>query len=259
MHMVLTGSLGNISKPLAQILLHKGHQVTVISSQAKRQSEIEALGAQAAIGSVDNLDFLKASFENADAVYCMIPPQASGPAPLEHYTHIGQHYAAALRHTPVRHVVHLSSWGAHLDRGTGFILGSHRVEGILNQLNLAITHLRPGYFYTNLRAFTEMIQTTGRIASNYGGADKIALAHPLDIAAVAAEVLENPATGQQVRYIASDDRTANEIAQALGQALGKPDLSWLTLSDQEVQSHLEARGMLPQMAACARITIYTHL
>ncbi len=36
MNIVLTGSLGNISKPLAQELVQKGHSVTVISSKAER-------------------------------------------------------------------------------------------------------------------------------------------------------------------------------------------------------------------------------
>jgi len=36
MNIVLTGSLGNISKPLAQDLIAKGHSVTVISSKAEQ-------------------------------------------------------------------------------------------------------------------------------------------------------------------------------------------------------------------------------
>jgi 5,10-methylene-tetrahydrofolate dehydrogenase/methenyl tetrahydrofolate cyclohydrolase len=45
MKVVVTGSLGNISKPLAHELLEKGHTVTVISSDREKQKDIEALGA----------------------------------------------------------------------------------------------------------------------------------------------------------------------------------------------------------------------
>src|SRR6185312_1030183 len=54
MNIVLTGSLGHISKPLTQILVQKGHSVTVISSKAERQKDIEALGAKVAIGTMED-------------------------------------------------------------------------------------------------------------------------------------------------------------------------------------------------------------
>ena len=73
MKIVLTGSLGNIS-PLAIALVQQGHAVTVISSKPDKQPEIEALGATAAIGKVEDVDFLAATFTGADAAYLMVPP-----------------------------------------------------------------------------------------------------------------------------------------------------------------------------------------
>lgn len=57
MKYVVLGSLGNISKPLAQKLIDAGHNVTIISSKAEKTSQIEALGAKAAIGSVEDIGF----------------------------------------------------------------------------------------------------------------------------------------------------------------------------------------------------------
>jgi uncharacterized protein YbjT (DUF2867 family) len=74
MKIILTGSLGNISKPLTVELAGKGHEVTVISSKPEKQTSIELLGAKAAIGSIEDVDFLTATFTGADAVYCMLPP-----------------------------------------------------------------------------------------------------------------------------------------------------------------------------------------
>ena len=62
MKITLTGSLGNISKPLADILIKNGHEVTIISSDSKKVSDIEALGAKAAIGSVLDVAFLTDAF-----------------------------------------------------------------------------------------------------------------------------------------------------------------------------------------------------
>jgi NAD dependent epimerase/dehydratase family enzyme len=50
MKIVITGSLGNISKPLSQTLIVQGHEIIIISSKADKQQEIEVLGAKAAIG-----------------------------------------------------------------------------------------------------------------------------------------------------------------------------------------------------------------
>ncbi|MCC5604309.1 SDR family oxidoreductase [Nostoc favosum] len=71
MKIIVTGSLGNISKPLATELVQKGHSVTVISSKAERQKDIEAIGAKAAIGTMEDADFLSATFKGADVVYVM--------------------------------------------------------------------------------------------------------------------------------------------------------------------------------------------
>ena len=68
MKIIITGSLGHISKPLTQELIDKGHSVTVISSSADRQSEIKALGANAAVGSLEDADFLTETFTGAGAV-----------------------------------------------------------------------------------------------------------------------------------------------------------------------------------------------
>src|SRR3954464_12684759 len=73
MKIILTGSLGNIGKPLTKHLVQKGHSVVVISSKAERQKEIEALGAKGAIGSIRDVAFLTRTFTGADIVYLMEP------------------------------------------------------------------------------------------------------------------------------------------------------------------------------------------
>ena len=250
MKVIVTGSLGNISKPLTKELVEKGHTVTAISSKPEKQKDIEALGAIAAIGSLEDVDFLVSTFTGADAVYAMMPPNYIVPDVRAYYQRLGNNYARAIQQSGVKHVVHLSSYGAHLDKGTGFILGAHDVEGILNELSeVAVKHLRPTYFYYNLYNFVEMIKGAGFIGANYGGDDKIVMVDPRDIAAAAASEIETPANGRKVRYVASDERTADEIAHILGAAIGKPDLKWVTFTDEQTQGGLEESGMPAHIAA----------
>ncbi|GAB3641306.1 NmrA family NAD(P)-binding protein [Spirosoma arcticum] len=244
MNIVVTGSLGNISKPLTEELVQNGHSVTVISSKPDKRTAIEALGATAAIGSLEDAHFLTETFAGADAVYCMIPPNFAAPDQLAHYQATGRSYAQAIRQSGIKRVVHLSSWGAHLAKGTGFIVGSHHVEEMLNELSdVSITHLRAGYIYYNLYNYMGMIKSAGMIGANYGGDDTLVLVAPADIATAAAEELTTPTTGHTIRYVASDERTANEIAHSLGAAIGKPDLHWVTFTDEQLKSSMEQRGL----------------
>ena len=60
MKYVITGGAGHISKPLTEKLLAAGHAVTVIGRNAENLKELVAKGAKAAIGSVEDVQFLTA-------------------------------------------------------------------------------------------------------------------------------------------------------------------------------------------------------
>ncbi|RAK62390.1 NAD(P)H-binding protein [Hymenobacter edaphi] len=244
MKIVITGSLGNIGQPLAETLVQQGHAVSVISSKPEKQPAIEALGAKAAIGTLEDADFLTATFTGAEAVFAMVPPSFAELDQVDYYRRLAGGYAQAIARAGVPRVVHLSSYGAHLDHGTGFILGSHHAERLLNELSgVALTHLRPGYFYTNLFSFAGMIKGQGRMGANYGGDDPLVLVHPRDIAAAAAEELTTTARASPVRYVASDEQPASEVARVLGEAIGQPGLQWLTFTDEQTRRAMEQRGL----------------
>ena len=261
MKIIVTGSLGHISKPLTEELVQKGHAVIVISSNPEKQKDIEALGATAAIGSLQDAGFLTSTFTGADAAYCMIPPANyfDHTVDLPAYTRkLANNYAEAIQRSGLKRVVFLSSIGAHLAEGNGIIQVYHEVEGILNNLpDVAITFMRPTSFYYNLYGYLGMIKQ-GFIAANYGN-DKIIWVSPKDIAAAIAAEIVTPLAGKNVRYVASDERTGNETAAVLGTAIGKADLKWMVVADGDVQNGLEAVGMHPgiaaglvEMYACAR-------
>ena len=254
MKIILTGSLGHISKPLAQKLVQQEHAVTVISSNPEKQKDIEALGAFAAIGSLEDVDFLTASFTGADAVYCMVPPNNYFDQSLDllaYYNRLGRNYAKAIEISGIKRVVNLSTIGAHLDKGSGILLGAHDVEHILNELpsDVSITHMRPTSFYYNLYGYVEMVKTAGFIAANYGAKGVIPWVSPIDIAAAIAEEMINPFVGRKVRYVASEEVTGDETASTLGIAIGKPDLKWILMSDAQTLAGLEAIGMNSRIAA----------
>ncbi|WP_426484418.1 NmrA family NAD(P)-binding protein [Flavobacterium sp. 2] len=252
MKIILTGSLGNISKPLAIKLVQKGHDISIISSKAENQSEIEKLGAKALIGSVEDLDFLTQSFTSADAVYCMIP-RANYFDPnldLDAFTRkIGNNYAEAIAKSGVKRVVFLSSIGAHLEKDSGIIQRYNEIESVLNKLSeVSITFMRPTSFYYNLLAYIPVIKNQGFIAANYGADSIIPWVSPNDIADAISAELTTPLDGKKIRYVASEELTGHETASILGEAIGKPDLKWILTTDQETLNGLITVGMQPKIA-----------
>jgi uncharacterized protein YbjT (DUF2867 family) len=253
MKIIITGSLGHISKPLAIELLQKKHLVTVVSSNAAKQKDIENLGANAAIGSLEDVDFLAATFAGADAVYCMIPPNNYFDKNLDlqaYYQKIATNYLKAIQQSGVKRVVYLSSIGAHLSKNSGILIGHHNGEALLNTLaDVSITFMRPVGFYYNLLGFIPMIKSQGIIAANWGAAATLVWVSPIDIAAAVAEELETETVARKIRYVASDELSGHESASILGAAIGKPDLKWVIIPSEQMQSGLEAVGLNPIIAA----------
>jgi uncharacterized protein YbjT (DUF2867 family) len=252
MKIIVTGSLGHISKPLTEELVQKGHTVTVISSNAEKQKDIEALSATAAIGSIEDVDFLIATFTGADAVYTMVPPTNFMDPDFDlmaHCRHIANNYAGAIKTSGVKRIVHLSSIGAHMEKDSGLILVHRQVEDILDKLSdVNITFMRPVGFYYNLLGFIPMIKSQGIISANYGADDSLVWVSPVDIAATVAEELETPLIGRKVRYVASDELTGNETASILGTAIGRPDLQWVLIPDEQRLNILKSFGLNPKIA-----------
>lgn len=270
MKIVVTGSLGNISKPLTQELVQKGHSVTVISSKPDKQAAIHALGATAAIGTIEDVAFLTNTFTGADAVYCMLPPFDFFDPKLDIMAttrRLVGNYTQAIQASGIKRVVHLSSIGAHLEKGNGVLAFHNLAERLFRELpsDVVIKHMRPVGFYTNLYDFKSSIEgkgflglfltlrfsgfmnmitgKTGVIAANYGAEDRMPWVSPIDIASATAEELTTPFVERTIRYIASEELTCNEIAEIIGTAIGKPYLKWALMSDKDMMSGLKMFGM----------------
>jgi uncharacterized protein YbjT (DUF2867 family) len=250
MKYILLGSLGNITKPLAQQLIAAGQKVTIISSHAGKAADITALGATSAIGSVEDIAFLTSTFKGADAVYTMIPPKYDAKDWKLYIGGIGSNFVSAIKAAGVKKVVNLSSIGADLPGGTGPVTGLHLAETAFSTLTgVDVKHLRPGFFFTNIYGDISLIKQAGIYGNNFGPDRPIVLVHPNDIAAAAAEeLLGLRFTGTSVRYIVSDERNSKDIAAVLGAAIGKPGLPYVEFKDEDALKGLLGAGFIEDVA-----------
>lgn len=249
MKIVITGSLGNVAKPLTQQLIAEGHQITVISSNESKKNNIESLGATAAIGSITDLNFLVKTFAGADAVFAMTPPNMGFENVVENTINAGKNYAEAIKKTGTKRLVMLSSIGAESAVENGPIKGLHFIEKAYNDLeDISVTFLRAGYFYINFFNDIPLIKNAGVIGSNYPGNINVPLVHPHDIAKAAAEELVKNQKGKDIRYIVSDLRKGSDLAKVFGSAIGKHELTWVEFSDEESLNGMLQAGLPKEIA-----------
>ena len=246
MKFTIIGGAGHISKIIVENLLQGGQQVTTVARDPKHVEELVAKGAKAAIGSVEDVTFLTKAFAGADVVYTMVPPNFAAADWLGWISQQGKNYAEAIKANGVKYVVNLSSVGGHLPAGAGPISGLHAVEQALNALaDVNVRHLRPGYFYQNLLSNIDLAKKMNIIGANFGAADfRLVMTTPADIAEVATEeLLLHKFSGHSVKYIASDERTTDDIARVLGESIGKPDLRWVIFGDEDARNAMVTAGL----------------
>jgi len=242
MKITVTGSLGNVSRVLVEKLTAKGHQVKVVSSNDGKAGEIEAVGAVACIGSLTDEDFVVRAFSGADAVYTMVPPEFSAVDYYEFADAIHRNYVRAIEKNDIRYVVNLSSIGVAF-AGVAPLTRYYDLERRLNEVSgLNIVHLRPAMFYNNFYGSLGMMKEQGIIGHNIPGTAEILMTHPRDIAELAYGFFGSLSfSGHQLRPVVSDVKTGNEIAEILGNEIGKV-LHWVEFPDNALMDGLLQNG-----------------
>lgn len=250
MKITVTGSLGNICRILVEKLVANGHEVKVVSSNIERAKEIGELKAIPLIGSIEDYEFIKKSFQGSDAVYLMIPPAFKATHIDQYIKTIGGQYAKAVKEHRIKYVVNLSSILSSDTINLGVSGPNHFAEAQLDALgDVNVLHLRPGLFMTNFYGAIGTIKHQGIVGNNFAGDVILPLTHPRDIAHVAFNALDNLSfSGVQIQYIVSDEKNGFEVAKTLGHAVGKPDVNWVAFSDEQLLRILVQSGFTEPMA-----------
>ena len=243
---VITGATGNTGRLIAQALLAKGKKVRVIGRDKAKLQSLAEKGAEAVVGSLDDPAAMIKAFSGATAVYAMIPPHLTAEDNRAHQNETGEALVEAIAVVRVPYVVNLSSVGGHLPAKTGPILGLHLQEERLNALKgLNLLHLRPGYFMENFYWAMDLIRKMGIIGTPVRADLPMGMIATRDIAAVAAERLAAlnffGATVQEL--MGPRDVTMADAAQALGRAIGKPDVKYVQFPYGDAEQAMLGMGL----------------
>ena len=247
----IMGATGNIGSKLANRLLAKNQQVKVIGRSPNRLQPFVDRGATAVVGDAGDSKFLSQAFTDSNAAFVMIPPDYAAQDFRQYQNEIGRQIAKAIEKSGVRHVVNLSSHGAHLSDKTGPIKGLRDQEQRLNQLDsVHILHLRPTFFMENMLMNIDMIKNMGINGGHIRGDLPFAMIATADVAEVAAQhLLERYFSGKTVRELLGPrDISMEEATRIIGEKIGKPDLQYVHFSRKEYINGLLQAGLSKDMA-----------
>ncbi len=248
---VITGATGNTGSVVANELLAKGQSVRVIGRNENRLRPFTEKGAEPFVADLMDQAALSRAFSGAAAVYAMIPSDPTQQDVPAYQSSIRESIGEALEQAAVKYVVSLSSLGADKSEGTGPVIGLRRLEQRLNGIaGLNVLHLRPGDFMENTLAQVWPIQKLGFSVGSLNPDLKIPMIATHDIGVVAAEaLLKLEFSGQQTRELLGQrDLNYSEVARIIGRAIGKPDLEYRRIPDDQFRQSVTQMGMSLNMA-----------
>ncbi|MFF9607357.1 NAD(P)H-binding protein [Streptomyces sp. NPDC014684] len=241
MRIAVTTPTGNVGRHVVTMLLRAGIRPRVLARDPGRldpgvRREVDAVA-------VDQRDAeaVVAATAGVDALFWVDPPSA-GPDPLADYAAATKSVASAVAANGIARTVFLSSVGAEKRRGAGEIDGLAATELALDALGATVTHLRCGYFFTNLESQLDAVRA-GVIPVVLPLDLPLAWVAPRDVAEVAvARLLSGGWSGRGVQAVHGPaDLTWPQAAAVVSAATGRP-LRAERVGDDEMRGLLRASG-----------------
>ena len=247
----ITGATGNTGSVIATKLLARGKKVRVIGRDARRLDDFVRKGAEAFVTDVTDVEALTKAFTGAEAAYAMIPPNLGAPDVSAYQERVSDAMVAAITRAGVRQVALLSSVGADKPQKTGPVVGLYNFEQKLNGVaGLNAVYIRAGYFMQNTLPQIGVIQNFGLLGGPLRADLAVSMIAARDIGDWAAEeLLRLNFSGKQARELLGQrDLNYKEVASVIGQAIGRPSLSYSQFPPALLKPALLQSGMSSNMA-----------
>ena len=249
---VVTGATGRTGGAAAKALLSTGQKVRVVGRDAKKLEAFVQKGAEAFVGNVEDSSSMTEAFTGADAVYLVVPEDSSQQDLRAHQEKTSDSFAAAVAAAHVHYVVALSSIGAQQAEGTGPIVGLHNLEQKLNRVSgLNVLHVRAAYFMENLIISIPPLRSMHMLPGGLKGEVPMPWIATKDIGTYAAKRLAaRDFSGSSIQELHGQrDISMKEAATVVGEAIGKPKLSYMQVPFMMLEPALVQMGLPKRTAA----------
>ena len=232
---LITGVSGRTGSQIAAELLSKREQVRVLVRNDKDANLWSERGAEIAFGDFFDANSLKSALSGVDSAYIMTPPLAQSHDLMKDRSIIEANIVGACKESQIQHIVCLSAFGAHLNAGTGQIVGLHKMENTFAAAEINFVSLRAAYFMENWDPSIAKAINEGSLGSFIKRTDlEIEQVSTADIARCAIECLNQTTLGNRCISVAGPAAySAIDVAAAMSEALlreikavGIPEENW---------------------------------
>ncbi len=246
---VITAPTGNIGRQLLSRLLESapaaGEELRVIVRDPARLPDAARGRVEVITGSHAEAEVLDRAFEGADAVFWLVPPDAS-LTPEDAYSGFTRPAVKALVAHGVGHVVGVSALGrgtAVADRA-GLVTASLAMDDLIIGAGVAYRALANPSFFENLLEESASIREKGVFTDVVDADRRAPLVAVADIAAAAAGLLlDRSWTGaDSVPVLGPQDLSPNDLARIMTEQLGRP-VRYERQPFDELQSTLVGYGL----------------
>uniref|UniRef100_A0AAU2UWZ5 NAD(P)H-binding protein n=1 Tax=Streptomyces sp. NBC_00003 TaxID=2903608 RepID=A0AAU2UWZ5_9ACTN len=242
MQIAVTTPTGNVGRHLVAALLRAGIRPRVLlRDPARLAPEVQDHVDAVPVDQYD-ADAVVAAAVGVDALY-WVNPTTGSEDPLADCARATGSVTRAVTENRIGRVVFQSSVGAEKRHGAGEIDGLAHTETALDDLDIDVTHLRCGYFFTNLELQLAALRA-GVLQVVLSLDQPMAWVAPRDIAEVAATHLLSPAwSGRRVQAVHGPaDLTWRQVGGILTAATGRK-ISVEQITDDAMRAQLRRAGM----------------
>lgn len=248
---VVFGATGRTGGEAARTLLRRGRKVRAVARDRDRLRSLEQLGAEACVADLEQPDDVKRALAGASAAYLLCPPNLTTPDFRAYQRRVTAALVQGVRSSRVGYLVLLSSLGAEHAEGTGPIVGLHELEEQLKDLPEKSTlAIRAGFFMENFLMNVEMVRSMKVFGAPIPPELPLPLVGAADIGQYAAArlaALDFQGT-ERVSLLGPGLLRPDQVAAALGAAIGNPDLPYVQFSYDDAEKGLLQAGLPPQLA-----------
>ncbi|MEM9630271.1 MAG: NmrA family NAD(P)-binding protein [Pseudomonadota bacterium] len=252
---LVTSAGGKTGLPTTLQLLEKGYPVRAfVRKRGHRAGLLEHSGAEVFVGNQYALTDMRAAMQGVKRAYQCAPTAPNG-------LHFNAVFTVAANEASLEHVVTLGQWLSSVDHPSHFTREVYLSDALV-RLNpqMSVTSVNPGWFADNYLMVIDMAAHLGLFTMPLGHGDEKKNAPPSneDIASVAVAALTDPQThtGMSYRPTGPDLMSPNEIAEAMGRALGRR-VRYMNISEKMMTKALRARPPSNYSeAAVSQLAIY---
>jgi uncharacterized protein YbjT (DUF2867 family) len=259
MEIAVTAPTGNVGRYVVRNLIRAGLRPRVLTRNIDTVERSLREHVDAVVVDVTDAATVLESTRGLDALYLVVP-STGAENPTAAYARIGRGFAAAVVENGIAHTVFQSSVGAELRHGAGEIDGLAATEEILDdaaaQAGGTVTHLRCGFFFTNLLFQLDALRQ-GVVPILWPTGLPLAWVAPRDIADIATGLLQRvDRSGRQVQAVHGPEDLSWDQAMAVVSDAVSREIRAEQIPDDDMRAVLTSAGMSPgQVEAMVGMTI----